>query len=106
MSKASEPGGDRDTVVLYRHVGQRELDLVEVSGFRAWPPRLAHQPILYPVLFEAYAHEIAKRWNTHDHAPKICTYDAFRSAGESWSPVSGSLSIPSSGSWSSPPSVP
>src|SRR5262245_57553589 len=59
--------GDPDRVetvmVLYRPVGAQELKLIEASGLRAFPPRLAHQPVFYPVVQEAYAHEIAKRWN-------------------------------------------
>nr|WP_246053416.1 hypothetical protein [Actinocorallia herbida] len=30
---------------------------------REWPPRLADQPIFYPVLREEYAAEIARDWN-------------------------------------------
>jgi hypothetical protein len=30
---------------------------------RAWPPRLPHQPIFYPVLNEDYAIRIARDWN-------------------------------------------
>ena len=64
MSEA-EPGG---TTVLYRPVGAAELALIEASGFAAFPPRLAHQPIFYPVLDEAYAVQIARDWNTRDAA--------------------------------------
>ncbi len=53
-----------DTIVLYRPTGPNELALVEASGFRRWPPRLPDQPIFYPVTNEAYAIEIASRWNT------------------------------------------
>lgn len=51
---------------LYRPVGQKELDLIAASGFSAFPPRLAWQPIFYPVLNEGYAIEIARDWNTKD----------------------------------------
>jgi hypothetical protein len=54
-----------DNVVLYRPVGQRELDLIRESGFRAFPPRLPHQPIFYPVTNEAYARELASEWNAN-----------------------------------------
>jgi hypothetical protein len=30
---------------------------------RAFPPRLPHQPIFYPVLSEDYARKIARDWN-------------------------------------------
>lgn len=55
-----------DTKVLYRPVGQREMDLIAESGFRRFPPRLDSQPIFYPVLNEEYATFIAKEWNTKD----------------------------------------
>lgn len=53
-------------MILYRPVGQAELNLIADSGYRAFPPRLPEQPIFYPVLNEKYACEIAKRWNTKD----------------------------------------
>jgi hypothetical protein len=52
-----------DTVTLYRPTGPQELALVAASGWRRWPPRLAEQPIFYPVTNEAYAIEIARDWN-------------------------------------------
>jgi hypothetical protein len=52
--------------ILYRPVGQKELDLITAAGYRAFPPRLAHQPIFYPVLLESYAAQIAREWNTKD----------------------------------------
>jgi len=39
------------------------LALVEASGWRQWPPRLASQPIFDPVLNEEYATKIARDWN-------------------------------------------
>jgi hypothetical protein len=59
---------------LYRPVGQKELDLIRESGFRAFPPRLPHQPIFYPVLNEAYAAQIARDWNTKDEASGYAGY--------------------------------
>lgn len=59
---------------LYRPVGQVELDLIRASGMRAFPPRLAWQPIFYPVLNEAYATEIARDWNTRDAASGYAGY--------------------------------
>ena len=53
-------------MVLYRPVGQAELDLIAKSGYCAFPPRLPEQPIFYPVLNETYASEIAERWNAKD----------------------------------------
>lgn len=54
------------TVTLYRPVGPKELALIEQAAFRAFPPRLAEQPIFYPVLNEAYATRIARDWNVKD----------------------------------------
>lgn len=54
------------TITLFRPVGQRELDLIENSGFESWPPRLPDQPIFYPVTNEEYAIQIARDWNTKD----------------------------------------
>lgn len=39
------------TTILYRPVGRKELDLIKESGFKRFPPRLFHQPIFYPVLY-------------------------------------------------------
>ncbi|HEV2705113.1 MAG TPA: hypothetical protein VGV59_04265 [Pyrinomonadaceae bacterium] len=44
-----------ETTVLYRPVGQKELELIRASDFREFPPRLPEQPIFYPVLSEKYA---------------------------------------------------
>jgi hypothetical protein len=51
---------------LYRPVGQKELDLIEQSDWRRFPPRLDWQPIFYPVLTEDYATAIARDWITKD----------------------------------------
>jgi hypothetical protein len=55
-------------MILYRPVGLSELRLVAASGWRAWPPRLPHQPIFYPVLTVEYARKIARDWNTVDES--------------------------------------
>lgn len=55
-----------NTVVLYRPVGQIELDLIAASHWREFPPRLDWQPIFYPVVTEEYASFIAREWNTKD----------------------------------------
>lgn len=52
--------------MLYRLVGQRELHLIAASDHRAFPPRLAWQPIFYPVTNEECAVQIARDWNTKD----------------------------------------
>ena len=65
---------DSETVTLYRPVGQKELDLIVESGYRAFPPRLPHQPFFYPVLNEEYAVQIARDWNTKDAASGYAGY--------------------------------
>ena len=52
-----------EAVTLWRPVGPQELELIQASGMRAFPPRLPEQPIFYPVLTEAYATKIARDWN-------------------------------------------
>lgn len=51
------------TLLLYRPVGPGELALIAASGWQSFPPRLAEQPIFYPVLTESYAVQIAREWN-------------------------------------------
>jgi hypothetical protein len=76
-------------MILYRPVGQGELDLIEASGWRSFPPRLTMQPIFYPVLEESYAIQIARDWNTKDASSGYAGYvtqfevdDAFIAAYE------------------------
>ena len=52
---------ETELTVLYRPVGPKELELIQLSGFLWFPPRLPDQPIFYPVIEEAYAHQIAIR---------------------------------------------
>ena len=53
-----------EVTTLYRPVGPRELELIERSAWREFPPRLADQPIFYPVLARQYAEQIARDWNS------------------------------------------
>jgi hypothetical protein len=53
---------------LYRPVGLAELRLIAGAAFRAFPLRLSHQPIFYPVLDRDYAVQIARDWNVKDEA--------------------------------------
>ncbi len=39
---------------------------MEESGWKRWPPRLADQPIFYPILNFGYAEKIARDWNSWD----------------------------------------
>jgi hypothetical protein len=63
-----------ETKMLYRPVGQAELDLIRASGMRRFPARLVWQPIFYPVLDEDYAVRIARQWNTKDAASGYVGY--------------------------------
>ena len=63
-----------NTTTLYRPVGHAELELIKASGFAGFPPRLAHQPIFYPVLTAEYAEQIARDWNTRDAASGFVGY--------------------------------
>ena len=54
---------NEETVILYRPTGPEEMELIENSDYKEWPPRLPEQPIFYPVTNEAYAIQIAKEWN-------------------------------------------
>jgi hypothetical protein len=58
------------TITLFRPVGKNELALIEESEFTAFPPRLAEQPIFYPVLNEDYATQIARDWNAKYNVDK------------------------------------
>lgn len=51
---------EQESVTLWRPVGPKELDLICLSGMRAFPPRLPEQPIFYPVTTEEYAIKIAR----------------------------------------------
>jgi hypothetical protein len=59
-----------ELVVLYRPVGQQELDLIRSSGDKEFPPRLPEQPIFYPVIHEEYAIQIAREWNAKYNDPR------------------------------------
>ena len=61
-------------VLLYRPVGQAELDLIRQSDWKRFPPRLPSQPIFYPVLTEDYAIRIAREWNTKDPNSQFVGY--------------------------------
>lgn len=65
-------------MILYRPVGTKELELIEKSGYHAFPPRLPDQPIFYPVLNERYAAEIASKWNVtynEDHRGYVTRFE-------------------------------
>ena len=52
-----------ELTALYRPIGPKELELIEQSGWKKFPPRLPEQPIFYPVMNEEYAIQIARDWN-------------------------------------------
>jgi hypothetical protein len=59
---------EAETIILFRPIGMKELELIQRSGYKAFPPRLPEQPIFYPVLNQEYAEQIARDWNTKDVA--------------------------------------
>ena len=63
-----------ELTVLYRPIGAAEYALLVRNAFREFPPRLAHQPIFYPVTNEAYAAQIAREWNVRDAASGYVGY--------------------------------
>jgi len=81
------------TRTLYRPVGQRELDLIAASGWRAFPPRLPQQPIFYPVLTEEYATKIARDWNAKDvvsgFVGYVLRFEVASEAFDRWPPQQG-----------------
>ena len=76
-----------DTVTLYRPVGPKELQLIEASGWREFPPRLPDQPIFYPVTNPAYARQIARDWNAKASGAGFVTRFAVNAAYLSRFPV-------------------
>ncbi|MCA9802826.1 MAG: hypothetical protein KC777_12715 [Cyanobacteria bacterium HKST-UBA02] len=65
---------NRQTTILFRPVGQKELDLIVQSDYSSFPPRLEAQPFFYPVLNLEYAIQIARDWNTRDAASDFVGY--------------------------------
>src|SRR5215813_6399556 len=60
-----------DAITLFRPVGDKELQLINKSGRKAFPPRLTEQPIFYPVLNEEYARQIARDWNAKYNESRV-----------------------------------
>lgn len=60
-----------DSLILFRPVGQQELELIRESRNTAFPSRLPDQPIFYPVLNEEYAMQIARDWNAKYNDPNV-----------------------------------
>lgn len=67
-----------ETTILFRPVGQKELDLIRDSGFSKFPARLPEQPIFYPVLTEEYATQIARDWNAKHNEERVGYVTRFR----------------------------
>jgi hypothetical protein len=68
-----------EVVTMFRPTGPQELDLVARSGWRRWPPRLPGQPIFYPVTNEAYAEQIARKWDVPESGSGFVTRFDVRS---------------------------
>ena len=69
-----------ETTILYRPVGEKELELIKASGYKRFPPRMPEQPIFYPVTNEAYAVQISKDWNVPAYGAGFVTKFTVRSA--------------------------
>jgi hypothetical protein len=65
-------------VTLFRPVGPKELELIQKSNYKEFPPRLPEQPIFYPVLNEEYATKIARDWNVKASGSGYVTRFAVR----------------------------
>ncbi len=52
-----------ETTKLYRPVNKAELDLIQETNWKKFPPRLPEQPIFYPVTNQEYASQITREWN-------------------------------------------
>lgn len=74
MEPKTENLSIEETITLFRPVGQKEMELIRQSGNIAFPPRLPFQPIFYPVLYQDYAVQIARDWNTKDAASGYVGY--------------------------------
>lgn len=72
-SQTTLTNGIGNTTTLYRPVGPEELELIRLSDWKAFPPRLPEQPIFYPVTNEAYAIQIARDWNVRDSGSGFVT---------------------------------
>jgi hypothetical protein len=59
---------------LFRPIGLGELRKIQDTQMQAFPPRLAWQPIFYPVLNHDYALQIATQWNTKDEFSGYCGF--------------------------------
>jgi hypothetical protein len=74
-------------LTLYRPVGPKELALIEASGWKEFPPRLAEQPIFYPVTNEEYATQIARDWNVRQSGAGFVTRFQIRAEFASRYPI-------------------
>ena len=67
-----------ETTILYRPVNQTELNLIEQSEWKKFPPRLPEQPFFYPVTNEEYAIQISREWNVPAYGVGFVTKFAVR----------------------------
>lgn len=78
------------TQTLWRPVGRNELRLIEDASFLAFPARLPHQPIFYPVLNFEYAEQIARDWNSkdpdHANVGYVTEFDVLTSVVDGYEP--------------------
>ena len=62
-----------ETMVLFRAVGQREVEFLRQTGCLSFPPCRPGQPF-YPALHEEYAVRIARDWITKDASSGYAGY--------------------------------
>jgi len=67
------------TTTLFRPVSKKELNVIEESGWKKFPLRLAEQPIFYPVLNIEYARQITVEWNVPAYGSGYVTRFAVES---------------------------
>jgi len=61
-----------ETITLYRPINNEEFDLIKLSNFSKFPPRLDSHPIFYPVVNLKYALELSQ-WNMHSYGAGFIT---------------------------------
>jgi hypothetical protein len=68
---------------LYRPVGLQELEKILATDAKEFPPRLAWQPIFYPVLNLEYATQISVEWNMPAE-PNYCGFVTEFELPQAW----------------------
>lgn len=67
-----------ETIIFYRPLGEKELELIGQSGYTRFLPRLPGQPIFYPLFNEEYATQMARDWNAKNSSSRSGYVRRFR----------------------------